>query len=208
MGNFAGIALVVFSATMSNGGGGDDAKIWERDWQFYVGVALPCVAGLVISNVITTMFGLKRPERVTVSIECCYQNVGIATSVALTMFEGQDLAEAMGVPLYYGFVEAVILGIYCLIAWKCNWTKAPSNAPICHVLAMSYEVLRVEKHELESVEVQLGDDATSCESLSENENTIFTYFVQFEDALGEEGPKEPSGLAEYEHQREESTRST
>mmetsp|Transcript_9872 Transcript_9872/g.14841 ORF Transcript_9872/g.14841 Transcript_9872/m.14841 type:complete len:378 (+) Transcript_9872:215-1348(+) len=207
MGNFAGIALVVFSATMSNGGGGDDAKIWERDWQFYVGVALPCVAGLVISNVITTMFGLKRPERVTVSIECCYQNVGIATSVALTMFEGQDLAEAMGVPLYYGFVEAVILGIYCLIAWKCNWTKAPSNAPICHVLAMSYEVLRVEKHELESVEVQLGDDATSCESLSENENTIFTYFVQFEDALGEEGPKEPSGLAEYEHQREESTRS-
>ena len=208
MGNFAGIALVVFSATMSNSGGGDDAKIWERDWQFYVGVALPCVAGLVISNVITTMFGLKRPERVTVSIECCYQNVGIATSVALTMFEGQDLAEAMGVPLYYGFVEAVILGIYCLIAWKCNWTKAPSNAPICHVLAMSYEVLRVEKHELESVEVQLGeDDLTSCESLSENENTIFTYFVKFEDALGGEGRKEPSGLAEYEHQREESARS-
>jgi hypothetical protein len=154
------------------------------------------------------MFGLKRPERVTVSIECCYQNVGIATSVALTMFDGQDLSEAMGVPLYYGFVEAVILGIYCLIAWKCNWTKAPSNAPICHVLAMSYEVLRVEKHELESVEVQLGeDDLTSCESLSENENTIFTYFVKFEDALGGEGRKEPSGLAEYEHQREESARS-
>jgi len=203
LGNFAGIALVVFSATMSNSGGGD-TKIWNRDWQFYVGVALPCVAGLVISNVITTIFRLKRPERVTVSIECCYQNVGIATSVALTMFEGDDLAEAMGVPLYYGLVEAAILGVYCLIAWKCNWTKAPSDAPICHVLAMSYEVLRVEKQSLESVEVQLADDNISCESLSENEDTFYTYFVQFEDALGVEGPKEPSGLAELERQRQES----
>ena len=188
---------------MSNSGGGD-TKIWNRDWQFYVGVALPCVAGLVISNVITTIFRLKRPERVTVSIECCYQNVGIATSVALTMFEGDDLAEAMGVPLYYGLVEAAILGVYCLIAWKCNWTKAPSDAPICHVLAMSYEVLRVEKQSLESVEVQLADDNISCESLSENEDTFYTYFVQFEDALGVEGPKEPSGLAELERQRQES----
>jgi hypothetical protein len=206
LGNFAGIALVVFSATMSNTGGGD-TKIWNRDWQFYVGVAFPCVAGLLISNVITTIFRLKRPERVTVSIECCYQNVGIATSVALTMFEGNDLAEAMGVPLYYGLIEAAILGVYCLVAWKCNWTKAPSNAPICHVLGMSYEVLYVEKQGLESVEVQLADDNASCESLSENEDTFYTYFVKFEDALGVEGAKEPSGLAEFEKQREESMRS-
>jgi len=206
LGNFAGIALVVFSATMSNTGGGD-TKIWNRDWHFYVGVAFPCVAGLLISNVITTIFRLKRPERVTVSIECCYQNVGIATSVALTMFEGNDLAEAMGVPLYYGLIEAAILGVYCLIAWKCNWTKAPSNAPICHVLGMSYEVLYVEKQGLESVEVQLADDNASCESLSENEDTFYTYFVKFEDALGVAGAKEPSGLAEFEKQREESMRS-
>lgn len=205
MGNIAGIALVVFSATMSNTGDGD-ARIWNRDWKFYVGVALPCVAGLTVSNVLTTMFRLKKPERVTVSIECCYQNVGIATSVALTMFHGAELAEAMGVPLYYGFVEAVILGIYCLVAWKCNWTKAPSDAPICHVLAMSYEVLRVEKQELESIEVQLTDDNTSCESMSENEDTIFAYFVKFEDAIVSEGPKEPSGLAELERQREEQSK--
>lgn len=202
MGNVAGIALVVFSATMSNTGGGD-ARIWNRDWKFYVGVALPCAAGLVVANVLTTMFGLKKPERVTVSIECCYQNVGIATSVALTMFNGIDLAEAMGVPLYYGFVEAAILGVYCIVAWKFNWTKAPSDAPICHVLAMSYEVLRVEKQELESIEVQLTDDSTSCESLSENEDTIYAYFVKLEDSIVPEGRKEPSGLAELERQRED-----
>ena len=38
------------------------------------------------------------------------------------MFENDDEAQAMGVPLYYGIIEAVVLGLYCLIAWKMNWT--------------------------------------------------------------------------------------
>jgi len=215
IGNFAGIALVVFSATISNSGGGDN-KIWERDWKFYVGIALPCLAGLAISNVMTTVFRLKKPERVTVSVECCYQNVGIATSVALTMFDKQEeLAEAMGVPLFYGTCEAVILAIYCLIAWKFGWTKAPKDAPLCHVLGMSYEVYVVEKQGLESIEIQLADDSTlSCESYSENEDTIFTYFVKLEDAFNEaveglvEGQKEPSGLTELEEERLRAERGT
>lgn len=210
MGNFAGIALVIFSATMSNTGGpGEEEEggeaIWNRDLKFYTGVAFPCVAGLVVSNIFTTILKLKKPERVTVSIECCYQNVGIATSVALTMFGGdkRQLAEAMGVPLYYGFVEAFILAIYCLVAWKFNWTKAPADIPVCHMLTMSYEVLKVEKQGLESVEVQLSDDITTCESLSENEDTIFTYFVKLEDSLIPDEPKEPSGLQEIERARKE-----
>lgn len=204
MGNVAGISLVLFSAFMSNTGGGD-AQLWERDLQFYVGVALPCVAGLIISNIITTMMGLKRPERVTVSIECCYQNVGIATSVALTMFKDRDLAEAMGVPLYYGFVEAFILGIYCIGAWKLGWTKAPPDAPFCHVLGMSYEVYRAEKLELESIEVQLADDSTACdESISVLGDTLITYFA-LDDLI--EDRKEPSDLIEFEREREESMRS-
>mmetsp|Transcript_18397 Transcript_18397/g.26854 ORF Transcript_18397/g.26854 Transcript_18397/m.26854 type:complete len:399 (-) Transcript_18397:169-1365(-) len=202
MGNFAGIALVVFSATISNAGdnenGEANAKIWERDSKFYIGVALPCVAGLVISNVLTTILNLRKPERVTVSIECCYQNVGIATSVALTMFQGAELSEAMGVPLYYGFIEAVILGIYCLVAWKCNWTKAPANAPFCHILAMSYEVLKAEKaQELVSVEVQLAPDDTSLESTSITGDTIFAYF-QMDEVVNDLEPKELSGLGQLE----------
>jgi len=121
------------------------------------------------------------------------------------MFEGNDLAEAMGVPLYYGFVEAVILGIYCLGAWKCNWTKAPREAPLCHVLTMSYEVYRAEKGELGSVEVQLADDATSSESLSQNEDTLFAYFKM--DEIISTEPKEASGLPELEQAREESMNS-
>lgn len=92
VGNGSGLCLIVFSATMTNTG---DTKIWNRDANFYLAVLIPCVGGVILANLLA--FRLKPPERMTVAIECCYQNVGIATSVALTMFEGEDLSDAMGV---------------------------------------------------------------------------------------------------------------
>lgn len=83
----------------------------------------------------------------TCAVECCYQNTGIATSVALTMFDGDELAEAIGVPVYYGMVEAIILAIYCIIAWKAGWTKAPKNISFCKAVSTSYEIITVEKVE-------------------------------------------------------------
>jgi hypothetical protein len=63
---------------------------------------------------------------------------------------------------------------------------------------------------LDSVEIQLADDltSTSCESYSQNEDTIFTYFVKLEEAItsGAEGRKEPSGLTQDERAREDSMR--
>jgi hypothetical protein len=62
LGNVAGLLLIVFSGVLSNTD--KDEQIWERDWQFYVGTALPSVAGLLIANVITSLLKLKEPERV------------------------------------------------------------------------------------------------------------------------------------------------
>ena len=75
MGNFAGFSLILFSSFISNSGSDSDSKVWSRNWQFYVGVASPCVGGLLIANLISTVAKLRKPERVTVAIECCYQNV-------------------------------------------------------------------------------------------------------------------------------------
>lgn len=139
IGNFAGIALIIFSAAVTNTGDAD-SKIWSRHWTFYVAVCLPCLVGLLVANLIASTLGLKKPERVSVAIECCYQNVGIATSLALTMFTGSDLNNAMGVPFLYGLAEVFFIGIYCVGAWKVGWTKAPANESICKVIATSYEV--------------------------------------------------------------------
>jgi predicted Na+-dependent transporter len=79
IGNLAGVSLMVFSAAMTNGG---DSKIYHQSWDFYVPVALPCILGIVLAHGLGTAMALKPPERVTVAIECSYQNVGIATSLA------------------------------------------------------------------------------------------------------------------------------
>lgn len=159
LGNTAGVLLVLFSATMTNTGGGD-SKIWSREWSFYVAVIVPCAAGLFLATLLASVLRLRPPERVTVGIECCYQNVGIATSVALAMFQGEDLNRAMGVPFFYGVVEAVLVGFYCLICWKANWTKAPADAPLWHVIVTSYEVEEAEKQDLLGVEVGISDSGT------------------------------------------------
>lgn len=153
VGNYAGVSLVAYSALMSNTGG--ETQIWEHSWQFYVGVMLPCCAGLLVSNILTSFLSLNKPERVTLSVECCYQNVGIATSVALTMFKGDELSQAMAVPLYYGLLEAFILGIYCILAWKAGWTKAPKNCSFWTMIGTNYEVLLLEHTDLKAVEVTL-----------------------------------------------------
>ena len=82
-----------------------------------------------------------------VSVECCYQNVGIATSLAMTMFAGDELKEAMGVPFFYGTCEALFVGLYCIVVWKMGWTKAPADVPLWKVIVTSYEVLEADGSE-------------------------------------------------------------
>jgi predicted Na+-dependent transporter len=141
-GSFCGITLILFSIFLGSGGGGDtDANFWSFDWSFYVGVAFPCVVGMALANVIARSAKLSRPETVAISIECCYQNTAIATSVAVTMFKDPtERAEAISVPLFYGIVEAIIIGFYCVWAWKAGWTKAPANEKLCVVMTRTYEV--------------------------------------------------------------------
>mmetsp|Transcript_20896 Transcript_20896/g.30704 ORF Transcript_20896/g.30704 Transcript_20896/m.30704 type:complete len:237 (+) Transcript_20896:922-1632(+) len=122
----------------------------------------------------------------TVSVECCYQNVGIATSVAISMFEGSDRALAMCVPLFYGIVEAVVLGIYCIWAWKKGWTKAPKDEYFHKILINSYEVVEEnsedEKEEEETVnetelpvsETEFGDKSYSWQEDSQEKKSVVT----------------------------------
>lgn len=94
MGNLAGITLVLFSALVSSTN--TEASLWTQDAKFYIGVAMPAVIGVIIATYMATKFQLDKPERVSVAVEGCYQNTGIATSVAITMFSGTELATAIG----------------------------------------------------------------------------------------------------------------
>lgn len=146
--NLSGLALVLFSFVVSSSGDDDSnssggSTLWNQKWTFYIGVAFPCLVGLALSNVLGRYaFRLSKPECVTIAVECAYQNVAIAASVAVTMFGHDEVSrsQALIVPLYYGLVEAVVIGVYCLWAWKWGWTKAPAKEPFCVVITNTYEV--------------------------------------------------------------------
>lgn len=148
--------MITFSIVLSSSD--QNVNIWDQEPLFYIGVAIPCILGLILATCMGTYFGLEKPERVAVAVECCYQNTGIATSVAITMFTGDDLATAVGVPLFYGICEAVLLAIFCLGAWKIGWTKAPKDENVCVVIATSYEVQESIVEDPNAIEVVLGSD--------------------------------------------------
>jgi len=141
MGSMSGIFLIIFSGVLSSLSGDKQAQIWGQPWSFYVAVSAPCLVGLIIATCAGVCARLKRPEVISVGVECCYQNVGIATSAAVAMFNTpSERGQALLVPLFYGGMEAVVLGLYCLIAWKLGWTKAPRDVSFCSMLVTTYEV--------------------------------------------------------------------
>ncbi|KAG7355867.1 bile acid:sodium symporter [Nitzschia inconspicua] len=151
LGNIAGISLVIFSIVVSSSD--SEANLWSQNWKFYVGVAAPALIGVSIATHLATKFALDKPERVAVAVEGCYQNTGIATSVAASMFSGTDLAMAISVPLLYGIFEAAILAVYCMVCWKIGWTKAPANENFCTMIVTSYEVEQARLESPNAIEV-------------------------------------------------------
>mmetsp|Transcript_12979 Transcript_12979/g.20184 ORF Transcript_12979/g.20184 Transcript_12979/m.20184 type:complete len:359 (-) Transcript_12979:3076-4152(-) len=146
LGAMSGILLIAVSFVLSSSGGEEEShELWAQGWSFYAGVAFPCVLGLVLANLFATLAQLDKPERVTLSVECCYQNVAIGTSAAVSLFDDHsERAQALIVPLYYGFIEAVVLTTYCVVAWKFGWTKAPRSENFFVMMSKSYEVSDIE----------------------------------------------------------------
>lgn len=119
LGSISGLCLIFFSIFYSSGGNGTDSNFINQNWTFYVGTALPCLFGMVIANIVARTVKLSPPEVVAIAIECSYQNTGIGTTIAISMFSDPTRrAQAVAVPLFYGIIEAVFICIYCLYSWK------------------------------------------------------------------------------------------
>lgn len=105
------------------------------------------------------------------------------------MFEGDELSEAMGVPLFYGLVEAVVLGIYCIVAWKAGWTKSPPETPFFTMISTSYEIIYAETAEKEQLKsLKMGEIPFSESDLgAKADGEVTSDYMQHE----EEAPPPP-----------------
>ena len=140
LGSLSGVLMIIFSIVLSSLSGKSEAQIWGQPWAFYVGVTAPCLLGLFFATVCALVARLRKPEVVSVGVECSYQNVGIASSAVIAMFDDPiDRGQALCVPLFYGVMEAVVIGTYCVICWKVGWTKAPKDVSFCKMITTAYE---------------------------------------------------------------------
>jgi hypothetical protein len=94
---------------------------------------------MIAANWVAMFLKLAGPQRVTLSIEVGYQNTLVAISVLIRMFEDDELARAVAVPIFYGVTAAVITLMFVVTSWKLGHTKAPRNDPIWKVVTHMYE---------------------------------------------------------------------
>lgn len=149
LGNACGLLLLVLAAIFSS-----SSAVWNRSATLFVAIALPAVLSFPLAFLLASVpiVCLTRPQRVAVGVECQFQNVGIAVSIALSMFDEDTAGRATITPLYYGLVQVVLLPIELLILWKAGFTHAPASAKLWRVIMLSWQ--------------------PSCESLAEGEGAL------------------------------------
>ena len=137
---------------------------------------------MILANVIAVIAKLKRPECMTLSIECCYQNAGIATSAAVNLFPNPAIkAQALAVPLFYGMVQATVVTLYCIICHYANWSKAPKTDKLCAAMTKTYEIDGPKNGikdddtkvvDMNTLSAKKDDDASDGSSLAESAKLV------------------------------------
>jgi len=149
IGNVSGITLIMitlFSAFFTGEEQPKDEEVsppWQKGARTYAVITAVFVVALLTGLLVSSLWflRLKRPERVAIIIEVCYQNIGIASAVALSAFchDPQKRSDAATVPLLYGIFQAVVLAFFCIGAWKFGWTYAPVEQRFWQVIVRDFQ---------------------------------------------------------------------
>jgi len=144
IGNVCGVLLVILGFVFSSN---SSAPIWGRGYTFYIGLIIPCVAGLLLALGFARLAKLGWPQSLAVSIEVCYQNTAIALAVILSSFEDDSCtgsscdvaARAAGVPAFYQLIQVFSLAILCVSAHYLGWTYAPKDVSLFHAITRNFQ---------------------------------------------------------------------
>lgn len=138
--NFVGVALFVLSIFVSEHK--SRTPVWKKPLSLHLAIATPILFAIVLTMMVTSIpaFNLKKPERVAIVIEACYQNPGLAISIVIGMFSGRDAGDAVAVPILYGTYEALLLGLFCLWSHYAGWTfVSPDEVSLLQAIQGNYQ---------------------------------------------------------------------
>jgi len=146
IGSISGVILIALSAVFASVGKRGGSKPWNQKLGFYAGVGFPGVTGIIVAVLISSVLcKLQKPDVITIAVESAFQNIAIAASAAFNIFQTKDeRAQALCVPVIYGGFVTISTSIFCLIAWKLGWSKAPRNVSFLRFITTSYELETTE----------------------------------------------------------------
>jgi predicted Na+-dependent transporter len=154
IGQVSGVAMIAISTIFSS----RTDPIWNRDRTFYMATALPCIGALLVSSLFALILNFKKTESVAVVIETAYQNVGLATSIAVGTFDDDETASiALGVPLFYGVLEAVLIALWCLAAHYLGWSYAPPGTSLWKAVVGNFQPVSADSA-VDGIELDPIDD--------------------------------------------------
>lgn len=136
MGNVCGVLLIVLGLIFNSG---SPVPLWSHSRIFYVAVSLPCILGMLISATISACLKIPGPSLVAITIEVCYQNTGIALTVALSTFGPTEAAIAAGVPLFYSAVQVVLISTFAFVCWRLGLTHCSPSTPMLKCVTLSHQ---------------------------------------------------------------------
>uniref|UniRef100_A0A7S1L2S1 Uncharacterized protein n=1 Tax=Alexandrium catenella TaxID=2925 RepID=A0A7S1L2S1_ALECA len=142
VGTACGLLLFTFSALESTNPESTTTPFWSRHWTFYAAVALPVVSTTLIMVLLTSIahFRLRPPERVAVVIEAVYQNTALAATMAVQIFAGRHLGDAMGIVVLYQLLQGAVLLLFGIFAHYAHWTLAsPEETSLCGALVGNFQ---------------------------------------------------------------------
>mmetsp|Transcript_177 Transcript_177/g.564 ORF Transcript_177/g.564 Transcript_177/m.564 type:complete len:354 (+) Transcript_177:71-1132(+) len=138
LGNVCGLVLIVLGFVFSSSSG---TPLWSRPSKLYFAMAFPALLAFPLSFSLASLpiVRLTRPQRVAVGVECIFQNVGIAISIAISMYDEETVGQAIFAPLWYGVSQSVLMPMQLLVLWKLGFTYAPPSASLWRVVTQSWQ---------------------------------------------------------------------
>jgi len=136
LGQAAGVLLMAVGA-LANSTSSD--PLWENPFSWFACMMSPVGGGLISAILLARLARLTDPEAVAVAIECCYQNTGLALTIALSAVAPENRGKASAVPIVYGMAEMALIPVFALAAWKLGWTYAPPQENICVCMVGNYQ---------------------------------------------------------------------
>ena len=137
LGSIAGVCLMIFGGASN---ASSDTPLWENDTDWFICVGSPCLLGLASAVMLAFNLGLRKEAATAVAIECCYQNTGLALTIALSAVPPDKVGMASGVPIFYGIVEIFCVPTCATSLITCTLTRARTLPACAHAAVRSAPV--------------------------------------------------------------------